>query len=212
MRADWYFDFISPYAYLQFERLPGLPDTIDLNYHPVLFAGLLNHWGQLGPAEIPAKRLFTYRHVRWLATRHGVALSTPKTHPFNPLKLLRLALVVGNDYERLRRMFRFIWCDSGDLADADQWRGLCRDLDIPDADTLIQTDAIKLQLKQNTDAAIAANVFGVPSFVAAGQVIWGNDATAMMVEFSRDPELFNRVDMRSLADVPQAAVRRRPAE
>lgn len=53
--ADWYFDFISPFAYLQFVRLGELAGA-RLRLRPVLFAGLLQHWGQLGPAEIPAKR------------------------------------------------------------------------------------------------------------------------------------------------------------
>ncbi|HJP22575.1 MAG TPA: 2-hydroxychromene-2-carboxylate isomerase, partial [Alphaproteobacteria bacterium] len=64
--ADWYFDFISGFAYLQFatlERLKGL----EIRFRPVLFAGLLNYHGQLGPAEIPAKRTFTYRQWVWLA-------------------------------------------------------------------------------------------------------------------------------------------------
>jgi len=76
--AFW-FDVISPCAYLAFERPPqalaGLPVVID--YRPVLFAGLLNHRGQKGPAEIEPKRAWTFRHVAWLAHRHGVTLQTP---------------------------------------------------------------------------------------------------------------------------------------
>ena len=94
--AFW-FDVISPYAYLAFERLPqaldGLPVVID--YRPLLFAGLLGHWGQKGPAEIEPKRAWTFRHVGWLAHRHGVTLQTPAQHPFNPLALLRLAIARG---------------------------------------------------------------------------------------------------------------------
>ena len=62
-RVDWYFDFISPYAWLQAERFAQLPPGIELHCKPVLFAGLLEHWGQLGPAEIPTKRVFTYEYT-----------------------------------------------------------------------------------------------------------------------------------------------------
>ena len=55
--ADWYFDFISPFAYIAFTRLGRVSDTLELRYHPVLFAALLNHWEQKGPAEIPGKRI-----------------------------------------------------------------------------------------------------------------------------------------------------------
>ena len=90
----FYLDFISPYAYLAFEKLPqaleGLSYSVD--YKPVLLAGLLKHHGQLGPAEIAGKREWTFRQVQWLAKAHGIALTIPQAHPFNPLALLRLAL------------------------------------------------------------------------------------------------------------------------
>jgi len=58
----FYLDFISPYAYLAFERLPKIIEGRDLQvtYRPVLLAGLLKHFGQLGPAEIPGKREWTF--------------------------------------------------------------------------------------------------------------------------------------------------------
>ena len=62
---SFWFDPISPYAYLAFEHLPqaleGCSYVVD--YRPVLFAGLLGHWGQLGPAEIEPKRAWTFRQV-----------------------------------------------------------------------------------------------------------------------------------------------------
>jgi 2-hydroxychromene-2-carboxylate isomerase len=65
------------------EALQGLSYSVD--YRPVLFAGLLKHHGQLGPAEIAGKRDWTYRQVLWLAHSHGVPLQMPAAHPFNPL-------------------------------------------------------------------------------------------------------------------------------
>src|SRR5687768_8342398 len=90
---DWYFDFVSPYSYICFNRLDELP--IEPSYKPVLFAGLLNHWGQKGPAEIPAKRRWTYRWCTWWAHELGVPLRFPAAHPFNPLQHLRLAIACG---------------------------------------------------------------------------------------------------------------------
>ena len=75
----FYFDVISPYAYLAFDQLPrtlqGLSYTV--NYQPVLFGGLLKHHGQLGPAEIAGKRDWTYRQSLWLARQQGLTLRTP---------------------------------------------------------------------------------------------------------------------------------------
>src|SRR3990167_4775339 len=93
----FYFDFVSPYAYLAFERLPEalMGHSYSMRYQPVLFAGLLKHHGQLGPAEIAPKRDWTYRQVLWQAHQHGVDLQLPAAHPFNPLALLRLAVALG---------------------------------------------------------------------------------------------------------------------
>ena len=93
----FYLDFISPYAYLAFEKLPEalMGRSYSVTYKPILFAGLLKHHGQLGPAEIAPKRDWTYRQVLWQAHRHGVDLQMPASHPFNPLPLLRLAVACG---------------------------------------------------------------------------------------------------------------------
>ena len=95
MKVEWYFDFISPFVHLQLMRLPDLPSDLEIEFKPLLFAALLNHFGQLGPAEIEPKRLFTYRHVQWLGKKMGLPLQLPKAHPFNSLPLLRLAIVDG---------------------------------------------------------------------------------------------------------------------
>ena len=90
---EFYLDFISPYAYLAFEKLPEALKGISyrVTHKPVLFAALLKHHGQLGPAEIASKRDWTYRQVAWQAHVHGVALQLPASHPFNPLLALRVA-------------------------------------------------------------------------------------------------------------------------
>jgi len=90
-QITFYLDFVSPYAYLAFEKLPetlmGLSYAV--TYKPVLLGAILKHHGQLGPAEVPAKRDWTYRHVQWLGHHHQVPLQMPALHPFNPLPLLR---------------------------------------------------------------------------------------------------------------------------
>ena len=84
--ADWYFDFLSPFSYLQLVQFDRLPPDLEITYRPVLFAGLLGHWEHKGPAEIPAKRVHTYRWCHWYAARHGIPFRMPPAHPFNPLR------------------------------------------------------------------------------------------------------------------------------
>src|SRR5258708_19300441 len=105
--AEWYFDFVSPFAYLQCEQLARLEPNLRIHYRPVLFAGLLKANGQKGPAEIDAKRRFTYRFVVWQARALGIKLKFPAVHPFNPLPLLRLAIAADCHPEPLPRLFPF---------------------------------------------------------------------------------------------------------
>ena len=182
-RIDCYLDFISPYAYLAFEQLPqalqGL--SYEMTYRPVLFAGLLKHHGQLGPAEIASKRDWTYRQVSWLAARHGIELAVPAAHPFNPLGLLRLAWACAshgapNRYV-VETIFRHVW-RGGQAADgparlADLTATLAPALDPAG-------DEVKQALRAATEQALAAGVFGVPSFVLDGRVFWGFDALPML--------------------------------
>lgn len=95
---NFYFDPISPYAALAFERLPEALAgcSYEVEYRPVLFAAILHALGQKGPAEIESKRHWTFRQVSWLAHQQGIALDTPAQHPFNPLPLLRLAWASGS--------------------------------------------------------------------------------------------------------------------
>ncbi len=186
----FYFDFISPYAYLAFDRLPQALQGVSyhVTYKPVLFAALLGHYGQLGPAEIAPKRTWTYRQVLWQARAQGTPLQLPASHPFNPISLLRLALACGHGGACNRfvveTIFRHVWCGGQDAADTARLAALSAQL--KPARHASDT-AVKAELKANTDAAIAAGVFGVPSMAIASAdtaptwgIFWGLDALPML--------------------------------
>ncbi len=183
MIVDWYFDFVSPFAYLQSEQLGALAPAIAVRYKPVLLAGLLAANGQKGPAEIPGKRTFTYRFCVWQARRLGIALKFPPEHPFNPLPLLRLAIACDCSAEAIHRIFRFVWRD-GRLPDLPiEWAELAHDLGVPDAATRIAAPEVKTELRRSTDEAIARGVFGVPTLAVGSELFWGADAPAMAADY-----------------------------
>ena len=186
-KAAWYFDFISPFSYLQLGRFQDLPQDLEIALKPVLFSGLLNHWGHMGPAEIPPKRQFVYRFFRWQANQRGMPFTMPPVHPFNPLPPLRLALLCGSTPEVVRGIFHFIYGKGRNLEDEASITELGTSMGIADAYKRISEPRIKEQLKINTDEAIAAGVFGVPTFVAGGTLFWGDDATNMFLNYLRDP-------------------------
>ena len=181
-RITFYLDFVSPFAYLAFETLPrileGLSYSID--YQPVFLGGLVKHFGQLAPAEIPPKREWTYRHVLWLAQQAGVPLQMPATHPFNPLPLLRLSLALNPDSGPNRyvceTIFRHVWQGANDANDEPRVQALRAALGAPDAPV---TDG-KLALQAATDMAIREGVFGVPAFIVDDKLFWGLDALPML--------------------------------
>lgn len=206
MTADWYFDFISPFAFLHFHRLPELEGRIDVRLRPVLFGAILDHWGQRGPAEIAPKRQFIYRQAHWLARRRGIAFKGPEAHPFNPLRLLRLAIQQGVTPAIVERLFRFVWQQGFIPENAAAWGELTAELGLADADALIAQPQVKEALRRNTEEAIAAGVFGVPTLVLDGRLFWGDDATQMALDYLADPAPFHREEA-IVADLPMAAVR-----
>ncbi len=209
-RADWYFDFVSPFAYLQSEQLDRLGPRVDVRMRPVLFAGLLAAHGHKGPAEIPAKRVFTYRFVVWQARKLGIGIKFPPEHPFNPLPLLRLALVCDCDPEAVRRIFRFVWRD-GRLPDLPiEWEELTGSLGVRDAQARIGSPEIKDALRRNTDEAIARGVFGVPTLAIGDELFWGVDATAMAADFVAAGCRWDDPEYARVAELPVGATRREP--
>ena len=210
-----YFDFISPYAYLAFEALPGalMGASYSVRYTPVLFAGFLKHHGQLGPAEIAPKRDWTYRQVLWLAHSHSIALQMPASHPFNPLALLRLALACSPEATPgmpsryvCETIFRHVWRGGAEAVDAQRLQALTMQLAPPrDPDS----ETVKAQLKANTDQAIAQGVFGVPAFTVDDKLFWGLDALPMLREYLLGKAWFDGPDWNSVGAISSGVGRRR---
>jgi 2-hydroxychromene-2-carboxylate isomerase len=202
--VDWYFDFVSPYSYIALHRLEELPSPVA--HRPVLFAGLLNRWGQKGPAEIPAKRRWTYRWCTWWAKGLGIPFRFPAAHPFNPLQHLRLALACDSRPEAVKRIFSSIWMSGEHADDPGRFAALCRELSI---DPIRLADpGVKDKLRKNTEEAAERGVFGVPSFVADGEVFWGADAIDFLKAFLEDRTVLRNDEMLRIERLPVGATRK----
>jgi 2-hydroxychromene-2-carboxylate isomerase len=213
----FYLDFISPYACLAFERLPEALEGLSysVSYQPVLFAGMLKHHGQLGPAEIAPKRDWTYRQVLWLAHSLGVELQMPVSHPFNPLPLLRLALACSPDAAPghpnrhvCEAVFRHVWRGGFDAGDAQRLHALTQKL-MPQRNMQDEAQAasVKLQLKNNTEDAIGKGVFGVPSFAVDDKLFWGLDALPMLRDYLQGNVWFEGADWENACQVAVGVIR-----
>ncbi len=178
----FYFDFISPFAYFAWHQLgPICKDyLLELHAHPVVFGKLLDHWGQLGPAEIPPKKEATGRYCLRYAAMHELEYNPPKFHPYNPLPSLRLALKEVSGSQQVKvidAIFDAGWANACDLGDVNV---LIESLDIAGIDTTgfedsLTQQSVKEALARETGYAIEQGVFGVPTIIIGDQLFWGND-------------------------------------
>jgi len=203
-RVVFYFDFVSPYAYLAQQRLAEVHAEID--YRPILFAGLLQHWGQKGPAELPTKRLWTYRWCQWSANRLGVPLRFPAAHPFNPLHHLRLAIAAGCTADAVARIFESIWTTGADAADAARFAALAAELNVDPA--RLGEAKFKDRLRRDTEDAAQAGIFGVPAFLAEGELFWGVESIDLLKAWLADPSVLASAEMKRLDTLPVGASRK----
>jgi 2-hydroxychromene-2-carboxylate isomerase len=202
MSAYWYFDFISPFSYLQLDRLRAWRARFQIAPVPIAFGAVLAHNGNLGPAEIPGRREFTYRLVQWQAEQAGTTLRFPPAHPFNPLAALRLCIAAGTSWEAIEAIFNHLWREGHAGSDAADLAEVGHALGIDNVENAINAAEVKSALRDNTDAAIAAGVFGVPTLRVGGELFWGNDASAMIEDWLAHPQRFAGAEYARIADLP----------
>lgn len=206
--APYYFDVISPFAYLLDAQLrrAGLPLALDRK--PVLFAGLLSAHGAKGPAEIPGKRTYIYEFCTYRAHACGIPFQMPAVHPFNPLRYLRLIIALGSTPAVTSAVFDAIYATGADPHAPATWQRLTQSLGVADPDALIDAPAVKQQLRDNTEAAVAAGVFGVPTILVDGRIFWGEDSLPMLSAYLSSDPVFTSPAMLALRNVQYGAHRR----
>jgi len=209
LNAHWYFDFISPFSYLQLRKVREWHTRLAITPVPIAFGAVLKAHGQLGPAEIPGKREFTYRFVQWQAEHAGTALRFPPAHPFNPLSALRLCIAAATTWESVQAIFDHIWRDGRDGASAAGLAPVAAALGVTNIEIATAAAEVKNQLRANTESALAAGVFGVPTLRIGDELFWGNDATPMIEERLADPQRFASAEYERIADLPVGVERPR---
>lgn len=205
--VEWFFDFVSPFAYLQLEQFDKLPATLNVEPRPIVLGAVLTHWGQRGPAEIAAKRVFTYRHALHRAQKLGVDYRMPPAHPFNSIKALRLAVAMGGSLDIVKRIFRYIWRDGREVSSPEGFAALCETMGYAQGVEAVEAATVKEALRRNTEHAISLEVFGVPTFALDGDLFWGEDATDLFLECVASREWLESPEVRRVSQLPIGAQR-----
>ena len=192
----FYLDFVSPYAYIAFHRLPQVLAGLawHVQYRPVVLGGIFKAQGNTSPASIPAKHAWILRHVQWLAAQDAVPLVMPPAHPFGPLPWLRMALAASPHGQPARavceEIFNALWQQGRDANEPDFQQAVWQTMTaLLPAVRDPHSPEVKRELLALGEAAVQHGVFGVPSFVllpedAAGQpqLFWGVDSLPMLRE------------------------------
>ncbi|MCU0658370.1 MAG: 2-hydroxychromene-2-carboxylate isomerase [Polyangiaceae bacterium] len=179
---DIYWDFSSPFAYLgstQAEALAARTGAT-LRWRPMLLGGLFRAIGQVDtPISTfsPAKQRHVMKDLDRWAAHWGVPFQFPTRFPMNTVKALRVYLALPEERRQAFRegVFRAYWAEDRDISDDGELRSLIGE----GADLYLARTgeaAIKEQLKAATEQAVAAGVFGAPTWVVdERELFWGQD-------------------------------------
>jgi len=212
----FYFDYISPNAYLAWTQLPTLArrNGCSIEPVPVLFAGLLEAHRQLGPAEVPPKMQWMWRNIARKAALIGVPLNAPVFHPFNPLLSLRVSSVPLQSEQKLRlidALFGAVWIRSLHVAEPTVVEQVAEEAGLDGATLIAQASQTecKAQLRKQTDQALAEGVFGVPTMAVGTELFWGYDDLPFLQRFLDGKDPADSASWANAASLKSSATRSR---
>ncbi|MBX9841718.1 MAG: 2-hydroxychromene-2-carboxylate isomerase [Xanthobacteraceae bacterium] len=187
---EFYFDPISPFAYLgsvQIERVAARLDR-EVEWKPVLIGiTILKVMGLKPLPETPLKGPYLRHDALRLAEYFDVPFRHHGRKGINSLAALRAFAVLKERDASLakslaQKIFDRLWVRGLDIAGASDVAEEANGIGIEAAALMRDSDTghAKNLLKQQVDAAIAAGVFGVPTFIVDGEPIWGVDRMWMI--------------------------------
>lgn len=208
------FDYLSPYAYIAWTQVHALAERHGRQVEPVpiLFAALLGAHGHKGPAEIPPKRIYVFKNTLRVASRLGLPLSPPPSHPFNPLLALRVSSLPMADETRralIDRLFAATWSGGPGVEDPAVVARLAGQVGLDGEAAVAEAGAApgKARLRAQTDDALAAGVFGVPTLLVGGELFWGYDSFPDVEQHLRGEDPVAAADLARWAGLPTSAAR-----
>ena len=178
---DFYFDIISPYAYLAYKQLSSLENLkkIKFNYKPILLGGLHKLAGITAPAFNEFKMKNMKNDCNLIASKKNIKFQWNDKFPINSLKIMRGYLSVNEEKKDiyLETFFNAYWCDNINLEDIEEIKNLLRkiDIDINKFFDDLENIEIKEKLKKITNLAFEKEIFGAPTFIVNDKLFWGQD-------------------------------------
>jgi len=198
--ATFYYDIVSPFAYLYIKQRHRLEKQLQITPVPVLLGGLLRATDNRGPGEIAAKRPHTYQFCVWQAEKLGIPFRFPEHHPFMTVAPQRLLVQEQADWPMVERAFEYVWKEGKDPNLS--WSEFCTYLGLP-ADTAKPDDpAVKAKLVSNTEQAKANGAFGVPALIFNQHCFWGLDTIDWVLDYLDRPGMFDEAAYAYVGNLP----------
>ena len=175
---DFYFDIISPYAYIAYKKILKIKD-INFKLKPILLGGLHNLAGITAPAFNKYKMKNMQNDCELVAKKNNISFKWNSKFPINSLNIMRGYLCVKDNKkeEYLNNFFEAYWKEDIDLSNEENIKILLKKLKIDEHDffNLIKNQDTKDKLKQFTQEAFEKEVFGAPTFIVNNKIFWGQD-------------------------------------
>ena len=198
--ATFYYDIISPFAYLYLKQRQRLESKLDITPVPILLGGLLRSTDNKGPGEIAAKRPHTYQFCVWQAEKLGIPFRFPEHHPFTTVAAQRLLTQEKADWSMVERAFDYVWVEGKDPNLS--WSEFCVYLGLSADTTRPENPEVKAQLIANTNQAKLDGAFGIPALVVNQRCFWGVDAIDWTLDYLDRPGMFEEASYAYAGNVP----------
>ena len=175
---DFYFDIISPYAYIAYKKILKIKD-VNFKLKPILLGGLHNLAGITAPAFNKYKMKNMQNDCELVAKKNNINFKWNSRFPINSLNIMRGYLCVEDNKkeEYLNIFFEAYWKEDLDLSNNELMKQLLNKLNINESDFFnsINNQDIKDKLKKLTQEAFKKEVFGAPTFIVNNKIFWGQD-------------------------------------
>lgn len=192
---EFWFEFASTYSYpaaMRIEKVAGAAG-LDVVWKPMLLGPLFHAQQGLKDSPFnafPVKGRYMWRDLERTCIDEGLPLNKPAIFPQNGLKAARivLALPLSARPDFVRAVYRANFVESEVISDDAFLEGLLIRLGHSPDGVMARagSEAVKAELKKNTEEAAARGVFGAPTFFAPdGEMFWGNDRLEQAVRWAR---------------------------
>lgn len=194
MALEFWFEFASTYSYPAAMRIEALARSrgVPILWRPFMLGPILRSqgWNDSPFNLYPAKGRYMWRDLERICAELGIAFRRPSQFPRNGLLAARVACLHAEAPwlpEFVRSVYRANFAEDLDISEAPLLESRLDALGQGGAAILAQAQSAeaKEKLRAQTERAAALGIFGAPSFIAGGELFWGNDRLAAALDWHR---------------------------